>query len=295
MTDTIRFIATAIFTLWLAVTLAFGALRTLPGNAIQAQYLEAGTELQTKLRESLYWHEPLLVQYGRFLVDMLRGDWGVSLYTGRPVVAMLAERWASTASLAVAALSIAVVWGILGGIFSEVQIISVRLFFRLLIGLALSVPIYWTGTLVIFVVAIRIGGTQETVLLPALVLGFHTGGVIARSVQTGIQETRRADFIRTAHAKGLAPASIMLRHILRVSLLPVIHIIALQAGFLFSGAVITESLFQRAGVGLLLLDAVQGRDYPVVQGVVLLLAIFYIVFNTLADIVTRYIDPRLKP
>lgn len=292
MTGVFRFLVSMLFTLWLAATLAFLGLRLLPGDAIQAQYLEAGAELQIALREKLHWHEPLPTQYIRFLLDLLRGDIGVSLYTGRPVGQMLAERFVSTAKLAVCALGIALIWGIVGGV--GIYAAGIRVIVRLFIGLAISMPIYWTGTLVIFVIAVRTGGTRDNLLLPALVLGFHTGGVIARSLQTSIMETHRADFVRTARAKGLPTAYIIRQHILRASLLPVVQIIALQAGFLFSGAVITESLFQRAGIGLLLLDAVQGRDYPVVQGVILLIAGVYIVLNGFADMITHQIDPRLN-
>ncbi len=294
MINILRFAASAVLTLWLAASLTFVALRLLPGDAIQAQYWEASAELQATLRQNLHWDEPIGVQYARFLLALLRGELGVSLYTGRPVTEILAERFLPTTELAFWSLSIAVVWGILGGIIAAIDITVISAIFRLIIGLAVSVPIYWTGTLVIFVVAIHLGGVRENSALPALVLGFHTGGVIARSVQSNIQDIKQADFVRTAHAKGLFPSYIVVQHILRVSLLPVVHMIALQAGFLLSGAVITESLFQRAGIGLLLLDAVQGRDYPVVQGVVLMIATVFILLNRFAELLTHQLDPRLN-
>jgi ABC-type dipeptide/oligopeptide/nickel transport system permease component len=294
MNDTLRLIASALLTLWLAASLTFGALRLLPGDAVQAQYLEASAELQAVLHQNLHWDEPIGVQYIRFLLDIMQGNLGVSLYTGRPVAEMLAERFLPTAELALWSMGIAIIWGIVGGIVAAQRIMGISPFFRLIIGLAVSVPIYWTGTLVIFVIAIHIGGVRENSLLPAFVLGFHIGGVIARNLQANIQALYRADFVRTAHAKGLAPTDILVQHILRVAVLPVIQIIALQAGFLLSGAVITESLFQRAGIGILLIDAVHGRDYPVVQGIVLMIATVFIVVNRLADGLTSWLDPRLN-
>lgn len=294
MNRILRFAASALATLWLAASLIFIALRLLPGDAIQTQYLEAGAELQAALRQNLRWDEPILTQYVRFWLDLLRGDLGISLYTGRRVTEMIAERFLPTAELALWSMGIALAWGTLGGIVAAVDCIGISVIVRLVIGLALSVPIYWTGTLVIFGIAVYVGGVRENILLPALVLGFHTGGVIARSLEMSIKAIQHTDFVRTAHAKGLSPTYILTRHILPVNLLPVLHIAALQAGFLLSGAVITESLFQRSGIGLLLLNAVQGRDYPVVQGVVLVIATIFIVLNCFADIITHQLDPRLN-
>jgi ABC-type dipeptide/oligopeptide/nickel transport system permease component len=167
--------------------------------------------------------------------------------------------------------------------------------------LAISVPLYWTGTLAIFVFSAGLkwlpssgDGDLRYLILPVGVLAFHTSGAIARVVQTGISETLTADFVRTARAKGLPTNMILYRHVLRVSLLPVVTVMGLQAGFLLGGTIVTEILFLRVGLGRLLLDATLRRDYPVVQAVVLLSAIIYLVITTMMDGLYRWLDPRIR-
>jgi ABC-type dipeptide/oligopeptide/nickel transport system permease component len=155
------------------------------------------------------------------------------------------------------------------------------------------VPIYWSGTLVLFVLVATFGGQRE-LIWPVLVLGFHSAGSIARLLQTEIQQVIHAPFVRTAYSKGLSRLQVTRRHVLPVALVPVIQIIALQAGILFSGTVITETLFSRPGLGLMLWNATLERDYPVVQGVVILIATTYIILNTLSHLLSQMLDPRLR-
>ncbi len=266
----LRQIITALATLWFAATLAFFALRALPGDAIEAQLREsgAGADVIAERRVALGLDDPLLVQYGRYLTDLARGDLGVSLLDGRPVTEIVAQQFLPTLTLAVCALALAAVVGIALGVIAALDV-PLAFAARLLLDLALSMPLYWTGTLAIYVFAVELNWFSSTgLLLPAVVLGFHTAGAIGQVVRAGVQETLALDFIRTARAKGLPERRILIRHVLRAGLLPAVTVIALQAGFLLGGVVITESLFIRPGIGRVLLNATLRQDYPVVQGIV---------------------------
>ena len=287
-------IFSVVVTIWVAITLAFFALRLLPGNAIDAQLQGSGLPQATidARKASLGYDESLLVQYFNYLFDFVQGKWGQSLYTGQTVQEAISSRLPSTVTLAGYSIMLAIILGIGLGVVAG---ISTKLSFlaHLIIDLSLGIPIYVTATILLFVIASRIGNIQGGVLLPMLALGFHTSGAIARIIETNLINIQRAPFIQTAKAKGLQDSYIIFSHMLRLALLPAISVIALQAGILFSGTVITESIFSRAGLGLLLLDATLQRDYPIVQGVVILTAITYIVFNAIADIFTQILDPRL--
>ena len=233
------------------------------------------------------------MQYGRYLTGLVRGDLGVSLLDGRPVTEIVAQQFLPTLTLALCALAVAAVVGIGLGVVAALDV-PFAFVARLLLDLALSMPLYWTGTLAIYVFAVQLNWFSATgLLLPAVVLGFHTAGAIGQVVRAGVQETLALDFVRTARAKGLPERRILIRHVLRAGLLPAVTVIALQAGFLLGGVVITESLFIRPGIGRVLLNATLRQDYPVVQGIVVLSAVVYILLNTAADFSYRLLDPRV--
>ncbi len=298
--DTVRFSQTimrlllsALLTLWLAFTVVFFLLRMIPGDAIATELLQAGAN-QTTIdvqRAALGLDAPLLEQYRRTLLGYLRGDMGLSLLSRRPVVELLAERLGSTAALTTASWSFALLMGALLGTAAGLASTDIQRLVHIMISLALSVPFYWTATLILFVFAVR---TLDNLLLPALILGYHTSGGIARVLQAEIAAVRSAGYVQAAYGRGLRVRTITLRHILRVAILPVVTVAALQAGFIFSGAVITESIFNRAGIGTLLVRAVIEQDYPVVQAIVLLSALVYVVLNALADGLQYLSDPRLR-
>lgn len=284
--------------LWLAATLVFFALRLLPGDAISAQITEGGLSAAqiAERRAALGLDQPVLMQYGRWLAGLLSGDLGVSLLDSRPVTEIVAQQLAPTLALAVSALLTAIMLGIGLGIAAGLGM-SIA---RLALTLALSAPIYWTGTLAIWLFAVVLdwlptsgGSGTSSLVLPSLVLGLHTAGSIGRVIAVNVNATLNADFILTARMKGLTERLIMWRHVLRVSLLPAVNVVALQAGFLLSGVVITETLFLRPGVGRVLLDAVLRQDYPVVQGIALWIALVYLGVNTAADLIARQLDPRV--
>lgn len=292
----------ALLVLWLAATLIFFALRVLPGDALAAQLAQGGatTAQIDAARAQLGLDDHLLAQYGRFLGGLLRGSLGVSLSSGRPVEDMIAERLWPTIELALLAVLLAALGGLALGVLSAADRWAGRMA-RLLVGLALGVPIYWTATLAVVLFAVTLGwlpssgtGSWRQLVLPVSVLAFHTLGAIARLTQISVREVRAMLFVRTAHGKGLPAGLVLRRHVLRVALPPAVTVIALQTGFLLGGAVIIESVFVRPGIGRLLLDSTLRQDYPVVQGVVVLTATAYVALNTLADIVHRLLDPRLR-
>jgi peptide/nickel transport system permease protein len=202
-----------------------------------------------------------------------------------------------TLTLAVPALVLASVLGTVLGVVGALRGGGLA---RVLTSLALSTPIYWTGTLAIYVFTVQLGvlpsagaGRLSQLVLPVGVLGFHTAGAIARLTQTHVRAALNAAFVQVARSKGLRERQVLLRHVLRVGLLPIVQVIALQAGFLLSGTVITEMLFVRPGMGKLLYDSTLKQDYPVVQGIVIVSAVVYTLLNTLADLLYPLLDPRV--
>ncbi len=288
-------LATASVTLWFAVTLAFFALRVLPGDGIATQLRESGASagLIAERRATLGLEQPVIVQYGRYLEGLLHGDLGVSLLDGRPVSEIVAQQFAPTLVLALSALAVAIIGGAALGLIAALET-PVSFVARLALDLARSMPRYWTGTLAIYVFAVQLDWFKVTgLLLPAAVLGFHTAGAIGQVIRAGVEEALARDFVRTARAKGLPELHVLGRHVLRAGLLPAVTVIALQAGFLLGGVVITESLFVRPGIGRVLLNATMRQDYPVVQGVVVLSAVVYILLNAAADFSYHLLDPRV--
>lgn len=303
-----------ILTAWLAVTLSFIALRVLPGDGITAQLRLSGvpqSEIASR-RAALGFDDPLYVQYGRYWINLAQGDLGQSLNTQENVTQMIRARLAPTFSLALVALLIAVTFGlVLGCVPTLTEFVAQGTFFfhyvRFLRGasialttFALAAPAYWTATLAIFILTHQLailpsGGTQniKSLILPALVLGFHVSGAIARVTEASLREVLTQPFIQTARAKGM-PFEVVLEHALRVAMLPVFTVTALQAGFLLGGTVIIEIIFTRRGLGSLMIQAVQEQDYPLVQGLVLLSALVYAVTRALAEFLRWLADPRLR-
>jgi len=290
------FLLRAIFTIWLALTVSFVALRILPGNAIDAQLAGSGLPEETieARRATLGVDNPLLEQYGEFLVNLLRGDLGSSLYDGRTVQEAIWQNLLPTAQLAGLSFALSLLIGVGLGVLGGLQVESLSDVARFLTNISFAVPVIWTASLALFLFIVAWVQQYGQLLIPALVLGFHSAGAIARVIQVEMQQNRNASFVLTARAKGLQERLVIWRHLLRVSLLPAISIAGLQAGILFSGTVITESIFSRPGLGQLLLTATLERDYPIVQGVVLLIAVLYITINAIARWITVLVDPRLS-
>lgn len=299
----LRRFSEALLVVWLAVSLAFVALRLAPGDAVDATLALSGVpqaEIETR-RAELGLNDPLWKQYVDYWAGLARADLGESLITGRPVSTMIRENLGLTAALASSALLVGVTLGLILGLL--VGLAPWRLLrwgAEGIASLALSTPVYWTATLAIYFFTIvlsvlpGVGGRGPLYLiLPAGVLGFHTAGSIAQVTASSIREAAVQDFVRTARSKGLPEADVI-DHILRVALLPVAAVVALQLGFLLGGTVITETIFVRQGLGRVLLTAVSDRDYPVIQGLVVLSAVVYSLISALADLVYGLLDPRVR-
>ncbi|MCC7206083.1 MAG: ABC transporter permease [Anaerolineae bacterium] len=300
----VRRLAAGLFTLWAAATLAFFALRALPGDAIAAQLATSGaTPGQIAARRALLGlDQPLSRQYLDMLWGLVRADPGYSLTSGRAVRDMIAEQLPATLALAFGGLVVGALAGIgLGALMALAGKRALRLVAEGTTALLLSTPVYWLGTLLIaaFSVHLRLlpsagSGDMRSLILPWLTLGLGLAGGIARLAAASLAQNRDADFLRTARAKGLRERAVLRRHLFRSSLGPVVALLALQMGFLLGGAVLTEMLFVRPGLGQLTLTAVQERDFPVVQAVVTLGAAVYVLAGLLADTLAAWLDPRLR-
>ncbi len=299
----LRRLAASLVTAWAAATLVFLAIHVLPGDpAVAALQQSTATErVLEQRRAALGLDRPLAVQYLEYWESLARGDTGVSWATGQPVSVMLAHQLPATVSLAGGGLIVATIIGLFLGITSAAASRGAeKLAARLMAGLLLAVPVTVTGTLVILVFGVILGGSSDGgnhattgLLLPSLVVGLSTAGSIARAADAGLSQALHEPFFRAALARGLPRSRAVRRHGLRIGLLPLLDLLALQFGYLLSGAVVTEVLFARQGVGRLLLAAVLARDLPVVAAIVLLAALAYSLLNLLADTLRVLLDPRL--
>lgn len=256
------------------------------------------------LRHEMGLDQPLHVQYVKFISKVLQGDLGRSFKTKRTVVESIGERFPATVRLAFAAMSVAIIVGLLGGIVSAVKPYSI--WDNIFMGLALlgiSVPVFYLGLLLIIVFAVQLnwfpvggygGGAFRYLVLPAIALGTAQAAQIARMTRSSLMEVVRMDFIRTARSKGLSEGVVIFKHALRNALIPVVTVIGTQLGYLLGGTVLTETTFSWPGVGRLAVDAVQSRDFPMIQGTVLFLAIIFIVINLLVDLSYGWFDPRIR-
>jgi len=290
--------------LWGVVTLTFFAIRLLPGDPATVIISQGGGSAKdiAQLRERLGLDEPLPVQYGRFLGRLVQGDLGTSLVSHRPVSDAIAEQLPHTLALATSATLLSVVLGVSMGVLAAThQGTWVDQLCITLAVLGVSLPILLSGLLLILLFSLVLGwlpatgqGSWRHLVMPALVLSMASLGTIARLVRTQMLEVLPQDYVSVARAKGVSERAILWRHALRNALIPVITIIGLQFGALLGGTVVTESLFSRRGLGRLVVDAISWKDYPLVQGVVILGAAIYVIVNFLVDISYGLLDPRIR-
>lgn len=255
-----------------------------------------------EFRHQMGFDRPWYVQYGDFVSHAVRGDFGTSLREHRPVFELLMERMPATLELTGTAFGISAVLGIALGVVSATRRRS--LYDRAVLVLTLagqSMPVFWVGTMLILVFAVRLGwlpiagmGGLSHLVLPATALGFFPVARNARVVRSSMLEVLGADYVRTARAKGLPGPRVLLGHALRNALLPVVTLLALDIGYLLSGAVITESIFAWPGVGRLTVAAVLGKDLPLVEAAVVVLAAGFVMINLTVDLCYGVIDPRVR-
>lgn len=293
----------ALPTLLGAATLVFVIVRLLPGDPAQvlAGPYATASDL-AKLREQLGTDRPLGAQYLSFLWGVLGGDLGRSITTQDPVTSEIMSRLPYTLQLAFISIAISSVVGIAVG---AIAALKQRTWFDTAVsGLAVfgvSMPIFWLGLMLIVLFSINLrlfpaGGIDGTWswVLPSCTLAAATIGVIARMTRSSMLEVLKLDFVRTARAKGAGKRTIVVKHALRNALLPVVTVIGLQFGYLLGGAVLTETVFSWPGMGRLLVDSILTRDYPVVQGIVLVFSASFILVNLLLDLCYAFIDPRIR-
>jgi len=282
-----------------AVSLTFFALRLAAGDPVASLLSQGLTtpEQAETMRRSLGYDLPLLQQYFHFLTNLARGDLGVSLYSGQSVAAIIGSQLRSTVQLAGLSLAIALPLGILLGSASSWRSRpAARRIATALSGLATSLPVATTGVLSLLIVSLlargRVSGIQ--LWLPALVLGYAAAGPFARAVHSGLESSLRSPFILAAKARGLRRGRRIYWHALRPALPAAIALIALEAAFLFAGAVVTETVFSRPGLGRTLVRSILQADFPVAQGIVALSALLYVGSQVLADGLGWVLDPRLR-
>lgn len=287
-----------------ALIVVFLMLHLVPGDPVQVLFGDAPVpkEQVEAVRHQLGLDLPLPQQFVRYVRQTLSGDLGRSLKTNRPVAADLKRAVPYTATLAVTAMALAVAGGIVFGIASAVA--HNTWFDNAVSTVALagiSLPTYWTGLLLIWVFSIKLGwlpitghATLRHLILPAITLGWYAGAILTRLVRGGMLEVLRQDYVRTARAKGLARQAVLVRHALRNALIPVVTVASIQLGTLLGGAVVVETVFARDGVGRLLVNGILQKDFPEVQGAVLVVAIAYTLTNLLADLSYGLIDPRIR-
>jgi peptide/nickel transport system permease protein len=307
----LRRVVESIITLFLATVVVFLGIRALPGDPARTLAgEEADPRAIAEVNHEYGFDQPLPVQFGRYLAKVFTGDLGRSVRTGLPVTDTVASALPVTVELALLAMFVAILIGLTAGVVAAVRrrgplewaSNSVAL-------LGLSIPNFWFGQMGILLFAISLGilpasgfvplfddpaDNLRHMIMPALVLGSAISAVIMRQTRSAMLESLTADFVRTARAKGLAARQVILGHALRNSLIVVVTIVGLQLGILISGAVVTESIFVLPGFGRLTLDAVFTRDYPLIQGVVLITATAYIVLNLVVDLLYSVIDPRIR-
>jgi peptide/nickel transport system permease protein len=286
--------------------LAFLLIHLAPGDPVIAQLgLHPTAETVARLRASLGLNDPLPVQYLVWLQRTLRGDLGQSLYAHAPVIDLIIQRFPTTLALTVLSTLIALAIGLPLGVVSATRRDSIiDNLGRILAIVGVSVPVFWLGFLLIlaFAVAIRIfppGGSVTqygpiALVLPSIALGASFVGVIVRFTRASMLEVLGQEYMRTARAKGLTSLTINYRHALRNALIPLVTVIGLQIGVLLSGAVLTETVFSLPGLGLLMTNAVGARDYPLILGCVLVIAVLVILVNLAVDLFYGALDPRIR-
>ncbi|MCL0069393.1 ABC transporter permease [Dehalococcoidia bacterium] len=284
--------------------LVFAMVRLVPGcPAVAIAGVHATPEFVEQVRKDLGLDRPLHTQYFIFVGNLLRGDLGVSTRTGRPAATEIWDKFPNTVELAMASTLVASVIGIIAGVISATRQHSIFDSGSMLVALfGVSVPVFWLGLVLMLLFAVTLdwlpaggrGGTIEYLILPAITLGAASAAIIARMTRSSMLEVLRQDFITTARAKGLRERIVTYKHALKNALIPVVTIIGLQSGILLGGAVLTETVFAWPGVGRLMVDSIMARDFPVVQGAVLLFAVCFVFVNLFVDVLYSFLDPRIR-
>jgi ABC-type dipeptide/oligopeptide/nickel transport system permease component len=296
-------VAIAIPAIWLILTMVFLLVHIVPGDPVQQMLGEdARAEDLANLRHALGLDQPLHTQYEHYLAGLVRGNWGKSFHFGSPVLSLVLQRYPATLELAITAMTVCALIAIPAGVAAArrrgratdhaIGVVTL---------LGLSVPNFALGPVLILVFSIEIGwlpvsgrGGISHLVLPAATLGAALAAILTRMVRGSMMEELSSDYVRTARAKGLPERRVLYRHAFPNALVPIITILGLQFGTLLAGTIVTESIFAWPGIGRLTVQAIQARDYPLLQGCILMIALSYVVVNLLTDVVYSMVDPRIR-
>jgi len=296
-------LAVAVPAIWLILTMVFMLVHIVPGDPVQQMLGEdARPEDLNNLRHVLGLDQPLHTQYWHYLTGLLRGDWGKSFHFQSSVLTLVLHRYPATLELAFTAMLVCAAIAIPAGISAARNRGRTRDHaIGVLTLLGLSVPNFALGPILILLFSISLGwlpvsgrGGISHLILPAATLGAALAAILTRMVRGSMVEELGADYVRTARAKGLSERAVLYRHALPNALVPIITILGLQFGALLAGTIVTESIFSWPGIGRLTVQAIQSRDYPLLQGCILVIALSYVVVNLLTDVVYSLIDPRIR-
>ncbi len=289
--------------LWLIVTMVFLLAHIVPGDPVQEMLGEgARAEDLQQLRHILGLDVPVSIQYGRYLAGVVHGNLGESFRFREPVSRVVLEHYPATLELAIVALLICAFIGIPAGLLAaERRATAADHAVGVLTLFGISVPNFALGPVLILVFSVIFGwlpvsgrGGPAHLILPAVTLGASLAAILTRMVRTSVIEELSSDYVRTARAKGLSSTAALYRHAFRNALIPILTILGLQFGTLLAGTIVTETIFSWPGIGRLAVQAINARDYPLLQGCILLIAVSYVLVNLLTDFIYALVDPRVR-
>ena len=296
-------LALSLLAIFTVCSFSFFLIHIAPGDPVDLILGDQASPLdRQKLEKSLGLNQSLLQQYINFLKNLfLKGDLSFSLYSKEPVSRLLFQALPATFQLAFLALLLSALWGIPAGVFSALKRGALDHVLSLFSLLAMSLPVFFVAPLLIWLFALKLSwfpvsekGSFLSWILPAVSLALPLGAVLLKMSRSALLEVLQKDYIRTAQAKGLSFRQAGLRHGLKNALIPIVTVLGLQSGALLTGTVIVESIFDWPGIGLLLLESIQKRDYPVVQGAVLLISVIYVLVNLVVDLIYMWVHPQMR-
>lgn len=300
-----RRLATSLLVLFGVSVLVFSIIHLVPGDPVTATLgrQKVTAETAEKLRQELGLNDPVAVQYWNYLTKVFQGNLGNSIRNNVPVAQAIAEQLPSTIQLALSALILAFSAGMILGLIAAVkQGTWIDTLAMALSVSGISLPTFWLGLLLILLFSVTLnwlpsisgGNDFKSLILPTLTLGLPEAAIVARVVRASMLDVLYKDYVTAARAKGLSEQRVVLHHSLRNALIPVVTFVGLQMGYLMAGSTVVESIFARQGIGRLAVNAISARDYPMVQGVVLVIATIYVLVNTITDLTYSYLNPQIR-
>ena len=289
--------------MYIAWTVVFVTLNIIPGDPVNLMLggRPASDEVRENVRKNLGLDKPVFERYTSFLINATKGDLGKSYLTRQPVTTMIKENMMPTIELSIGGLIFGVFFGVFFGIFAGTKPNSMRDTFSMIIALCgISLPSFWIGMMLIYIFGTTLGWVPivgeglVSLILPSITVGLFFAGGMARLTRSSLVDVLNQDYIRTARSKGISKYRIVLRHSLRNAMIPPVTLLGIQFGLLITGAVITEEVFARPGLGQLLLQAILAKDIPLVQALVVYMTAVYIFLNLIVDFTYGIIDPRIR-